>query len=545
MSNFRKSKKQIKRNRKNKLKKTKNIKVQLGGAAAAIHSNGVNLKIPRNNSVFVNTKIKAIIDKFYGKQENQHIIFIFKSKHQEIKKNIEEGKITFTVNKIPYKKKICSKLDILKELIKHDKKYPPVAKQFFPDNKVSILSGTKLDKIDNFFNIKQPAFFVNYNSFPSLFDYDENEAEDYRANLMNPKIYPESKDYLGLLSEFVSIELSEIIATQMRYTYKITYTDTTIGKTGIIYINTMTELAESILDELIKKIISNVLIYVYVFDKLKDEKLSLPIVKLYFTGKKKELPPKNNFETVKKYFQYTPARLGKLIIKEPSDTATLFTSNYINTALTDPKKDIVIFREEEILKVLLHECMHYFKLIDCNTNNPYSVDHDFAIRSNQHDLTETFIETLADVFNAIIISPMDSGAFKDNLALEMEFIFKQAGKILQYTGYTNWDEYFKPDNRKDDIKIWQTTNMHNYYIMRTLAFFNLENIFTMAFRYLLPVLVPVPVEKEKVIGQHECVEMKTLLTQSITPPESEYARIINYFISQPITDMGLRMTMLE
>jgi hypothetical protein len=140
---------------------------------------------------------------------------------------------------------------------------------------------------------------------------------------------------------------------------------------------------------------------------------------------------------------------------------------------------------------------------------------------------------------------MDSGAFKDNLALEMEFIFKQAGKILQYTGYTNWDEYFKPDNRKDDIKIWQTTNMHNYYIMRTLAFFNLENIFTMAFRYLLPVPVPVPVEKEKVIGQHECVEMKNLLTQSITPPESEYARIINYFISQPITDMGLRMTMLE
>lgn len=497
-----------------------------------------------NNSELINSKMKEIIFRFYGKAENRRIIFIFKSKHEEIKRNLASGGITFTKELKPYEKKICSKLDILKELIKHGK-YHPWAKDFMTkeENIASIQSGTNLDIIDAFFSIKQSTFFQGYKSFPLVLYDDESESrKSYYDALIkpNPELpnppYKEADDYIGLLGEYVSIELSEIIATQMRHTYVITYTDTTIGKTGIIHINTMTELEESFLDELIKKIISNVLIYMYVFDRLRDKEL--PKVKIYFTGKKKELPPKNNFETVKDYYKYTS---GNPKIKEPSNDVTLFTGNYINTALTVPKKDIVIFREEEMLKVLLHECMHYFELINCNTNNPQSVDLDFAIKSSRHDLTETLIETLADIFNAIIISPLDSGVFKDNLAREMEFIFKQAGKILQHSEYENWGQYYKPGNGKDDIKIWETTNMHNYYIMRTLAFFNLDSVFNKAFEYLLPK----EKEKEKAIENPECMKIKELLTQLRQLPELEYARIINYFIGQPITDASLRMTMLE
>ena len=40
----------------------------------------------------------------------------------------------------------------------------------------------------------------------------------------------------------------------------------------------------------------------------------------------------------------------------------IFDVNNVNSAVTDTTNSIIIFRKEEILKSILHECIHYHNL---------------------------------------------------------------------------------------------------------------------------------------------------------------------------------------
>ena len=135
--------------------------------------------------------------------------------------------------------------------------------------------------------------------------------------------------------------------------------------------------------------------------------------------------------------------------------------------------NIVIFRNEELYKVLLHECIHYFNLINCEDSNIF-FDKDYAIYSKMgHLFTETFVETFANLINVILISET-SDNLKINLQKEIDFCYTQVGKILNHAGYSNWNEYFKPNNTDEDKKIIETTNMHAYFILRSQSLYKLK-----------------------------------------------------------------------
>ena len=302
----------------------------------------------------------------------------------------------------------------------------------------------------------------------------------------------------------------------------------------MITINTITQLSDADLKDLAEKIIANILFYPNAFrDRLKDPQL--PQVIIYFTGKLKELPPQHNFASIAKFYTHSNVHQMQPLLKKkiPSEDATLITGNNANTALTTPTT-ILIFREEEMLKVLLHECMHYFKIINCVSDNPESIDYDYAMKSPRHSITETFIESLANIFNVIIVSPPDS--IQKNLEEEMEFIFAQAAKILKYTGHSRWSEYYKPEfeNTPDGnpVKLFETTNIHCYYILRTMIFWHLQK-----FAEHINLADPFT-DKDK------CELMKKAILNPLkTNPE--YIKYLDACIKkepEPLTNFSLRMS---
>jgi hypothetical protein len=526
---MKKSKKGCKRNnvyRKNK-KISKKYTKQKGGAAAAAEPAAAP-KRPREDD-----NIAAIIGEFI--EVNKETIALLKSAYDSVK-------FDYTIKPELYEPKIFSKLDLLRFL--RDNQTPKMLKlewllEIFKTYNDDITNGTNLEQIDNIFSINRGSFFQTYESFVPLYYYDDDndqptkQGEIFRSFINQYGTNKERMKYLGLFGEYCSIPLNEIMIKNMKYTYQISYKHTD-QREGLITINTITQLSDADLKDLAEKIIANILFYPNAFpDRLKDK--PLPKVMIYFTGKLKELPPQHNFTSIKDFYRYPQPKQGQppLKTKKPRDDATLITGHNSNTALT-ALDTILIFREEEMLKVLLHECMHYFKIIDCVSDNPESIDYDYAMKSPRHNITETFIESLANIFNVIIVSPLDS--IQKNLEEEMEFIFAQAAKILKYTGYSKWSDYYQPEFKdkpnEKQVNLFETTNIHCYYILRTMIFWHLQK-----FAEHINLADPFT-DKDK------CESMKKAILNPLkTNPE--YIEYLDAYIRkepEQLTNFSLRMT---
>lgn len=394
-----------------------------------------------------------------------------------------------------------SKLDVLIFMAgngEHFKKLPPRAakmleqlNEFLGDNKADIDARINLDTIDNNLSIYDRNLVIN-KGFNPLF-----MTNDQLIKLTKGK---QGSELQALMCEFVSVQMSENIKTLYHH-YKITVAEHDSEWESTFHIYNDHEMTDADLTTLINKLLRNILIYRHIFPKLKK----IPNLTLYLLKDKKKLPPEKNY-----------------------NGETLFTANSVNSALTGGET-ILIFREEELSKVLLHECMHYyFELIGgCSEE----IDPDYAIESKAgHKYIETIIETIADIINAIIISDtLDD--FKTNLNLEIDFIFKQAGKILKHSGYSNWNEYCNKEDEKIP-KIIETTNMHAYFILRTILFFNSQ------YNQVITQLM-----SETGITGPNCTAIIQFLKDNKN--NSAFVKKINEYINMGITDYNLRMTSLE
>lgn len=168
------------------------------------------------------------------------------------------------------------------------------------------------------------------------------------------------------------------------------------------------------------------------------------------------------------------------------------TSESINSAVTDGET-IVIFREEECLKCLLHELIHFHgldkKLYNFYFNNT-GVNQIINLVRNTHNInkkdeqriSESFTECLANILN-IIINSRDKNlfinSFKKLLRFELNFSIQQISKILYKLNYKYFNDFLIKDNNKNNKHnlnktLNQSIDVFCYHILKTYLLLNLE-----------------------------------------------------------------------
>jgi hypothetical protein len=188
-------------------------------------------------------------------------------------------------------------------------------------------------------------------------------------------------------------------------------------------------------------------------------------------------------KTLDIYIYQTP------FLKElPDKVTTTIGVEHVNTAFTiscSPESEIVIFRNEEWFKVLIHETFHAYGL-DSGENNTNQLlkflSQLFPIDSD-HNVSEAYAETWARIMNVALCSfnalenKIDLSTFINymsfNLQLERLFSLYQCNKILGFMGLT-YNNIHEPGEKNAYLRknlYREDTHVFSYYIL-TAIFLN-------------------------------------------------------------------------
>ena len=161
---------------------------------------------------------------------------------------------------------------------------------------------------------------------------------------------------------------------------------------------------------------------------------------------------------------------------------------------------IVIFRREEIVKVLIHELLHAFdidrnvnkntKLLETFRENMKITTYEFSCNKKTNRdflMNEAYTETMATIFHCLFILKclkINNTSFIDLLLkYERYWSLYQTAKILNYFGFTNFEEFVNSDlgisiqggKISGEKEIQEHTNVTAYYIVKSSILFSLDS----------------------------------------------------------------------
>jgi hypothetical protein len=158
--------------------------------------------------------------------------------------------------------------------------------------------------------------------------------------------------------------------------------------------------------------------------------------------------------------------------KEKPSTNEPFTRKHVNSGVTieydSNFSKIIVYRKEEMIKVLTHELIHCFNL-DANIQpwEEESLTKRFCL-SNTIKVNEAFTDAFACIINTIMYTiledpyKIDDGSFnkrlKKNIEKESQFVQCQANKVL---GYVKYDTKCTHANHEG-------TSAISYYVIKSL-----------------------------------------------------------------------------
>ena len=164
--------------------------------------------------------------------------------------------------------------------------------------------------------------------------------------------------------------------------------------------------------------------------------------------------------------------------KELSSSSKILNPNNVNTGfsgLCTYTNEVVIYRKEEWLKVLVHECFHYFGLdfayMPTNIYKPRLSDI-FCI-SSEYLLFESYTECMSELVYLCMYSVDHHLNIQDVLRNELNHSLYQTSKILKHLGCSYTDLFCSSKNK--NIPMVEKTNVFCYYILKTLYFFYLSD----------------------------------------------------------------------
>ena len=160
----------------------------------------------------------------------------------------------------------------------------------------------------------------------------------------------------------------------------------------------------------------------------------------------------------------------------------ILNANNVNSGLSSfstiykDENYIMIWRKEEFLKVFIHEIIHYLNLdskLNSNSNLNLNLNNLVCLNPNTKILpNEAYTDFLAITYHLLILSNGNMETFNKMLKKEIDFIIKQAAKILFYYNFNSWDEFVNKGNC--NIYLHQKTSVFSYYILKACMFFNFK-----------------------------------------------------------------------
>lgn len=160
-----------------------------------------------------------------------------------------------------------------------------------------------------------------------------------------------------------------------------------------------------------------------------------------------------------------------------NESNIIFTADNVNSAVTDTYKNIIIYRDEELLKSVLHEAIHYYKLDFNNDNFPLKmrkliVDNPmYQLDKNASKLliAEAYTEWLANIINITLLlnpklNPNSHTEFNNKYFDEIDHSIKKAINIY---------------NLLKNRKLKDMTNTFSYYIIKLIFLIKTNELFNM------------------------------------------------------------------
>jgi len=160
--------------------------------------------------------------------------------------------------------------------------------------------------------------------------------------------------------------------------------------------------------------------------------------------------------------------------KQVPNSNETFKVDHVNSGVTSiwrnsQKREIIIFRREEAVKVLLHELLHVFEY--------HCVKH-FTLNSNELiclgktlELKQNWDEAIVETWAAVLTN--ENIYKKRNMNTEKIFSIFQTAKILRHYGFNNWNEFWIPNSTPNQI-IPSNPSLFPYYILKSAFINNLE-----------------------------------------------------------------------
>jgi hypothetical protein len=142
-------------------------------------------------------------------------------------------------------------------------------------------------------------------------------------------------------------------------------------------------------------------------------------------------------------------------------------SKHINSGYTFMNSDtqstnIVIYRNQELFKVLTHELLHFFNVIPHSHELQTLFQKRFESVANTINVNEALVEVNALILNCMIVSKLKNRDLQELLKNEYEFSKTQVSKLL-----------YQQDVKLEDIFIdsftWnEQTNAFSYFVLKHL-----------------------------------------------------------------------------
>lgn len=355
-------------------------------------------------------------------------------------------------------------------------------KKTFP-NKLKILElvGDIMPKIDVRFkkiqDILKMSKTLQNKELTNFFDKENRFISEVIYNLRSNDISEIQKTYPLfnpiedplLYSEFVSLDVQNCILENIKYKYEIEFRYNSYMKN-----NNNNQYGEINLDSTFEFYVGKKDIFTNEFNiKLIIARLIFfnqylnvgrtPKFRIFFCPNEKEMPT-----------QYTN-NLG------------IFAPNNVNTAVTNGI-DIIIWRQEELLKSIVHECIHYHKLDFHFNDYPGNLVKEFRnyniTSESELRISEAYCEVMANLLNIIFTSTsmhlksntlwtIPKNEFKKHFIHEIKFSCFNASKVLHFLKCQQWSDF---KEKKNKYSLHQTTSVFSYYIIKSIFLFNLHQL---------------------------------------------------------------------
>lgn len=175
-------------------------------------------------------------------------------------------------------------------------------------------------------------------------------------------------------------------------------------------------------------------------------------------------------------------KFKKMFPKSGMLTAFNVNSGVTFTYTSTIQKDVIVFREEEVFKVLMHEMIHAYNIDSIYINEEYDKPfQEYFGRSSKLRINESFTDTLACIYNVLSFSLLLGKVkgesiyplFSKYIERERLYILEKSKDVLLYEGYM----FNNNGLTKRGVQI-ENTHILSYYVLKAFNFYYLDHFLT-------------------------------------------------------------------